>query len=143
MPRVSRATSLGPQGFFGAYAPVNPTTGLTLLTLAVSGNGTLTTSIQAAFNFLWKRLSAQFDQSDWTFNIELSGLGRKLFDLPMRGALFFGEANAAGRASVWPYGQTLMPPQEVPANSNVLISVTNGTAGVLNVSFGLIGSHFR
>lgn len=135
LPRVAGAYSGSPTQFAAAYS--TPVT-----TIGTNATTTFSVGIQAAYNFLWRRLNAQFNRSDWSFNIQLSGLGRNLFDVPLRGALIFGEA-ASASSPIFAHGWTLAPPQEVPANSNLIVTVTNGATGSLDITFGFIGTNYR
>lgn len=114
--------------------------GLILATLAASASATFVTQVQSGVHFLLKRITAGFDRNDWSFNIELGAYQRNLFDELARGAdHFFGQFDTATAAPRWQGGYFMHPPVLVPANSNITIKVTNGTAGALNISFALHG----
>ena len=136
MPQIAVAAAKIPGAFVGGYTA-------SVTALATSTTTQLSIQIQAAYNFLWRKLTGQFNVSDWTIQIQLSGLGRNLFDVPMRGALLFGEANSATAAPMWHGGWILAPPQPVPSNSNVLLTIANGTTGALTLHLGFLGTNYR
>lgn len=118
--------------------------GLIVATIAASASATFATQIQSGTHFLLKRITAGFDRNDWSFNIELGAYQRTLFDELARGAdHFFGQFDTAAVSPRWQNGYHLNPPVFVPANSNVYIKVTNGTAGVLTISFALHGEDMQ
>lgn len=114
--------------------------GLIVQTVAASASATFVTQIQAGTHFLLKRITAGYDRNDWSFNVNLNAYQRDLFDERARGAdHFFGQFDTATAAPRWQGGYHFSPPVFVPANSNITISVTNGTAGILTISFALHG----
>lgn len=106
--------------------------------IAVSSVATDTIAIQSSHNFVLRYVTCQYDQTDWTFQINLTGLGRNLFDQALRGALLFG-GFAAG-APTWERGMVIGPPMLIPANTTIVITTTNGATGALNIAFGFIGN---
>lgn len=124
-----------------------PTAGGTVVaTIAASASASFVTQVQSGYHFIMRRITAGFDQNDWSFNVTLTGYGSKsLGEGLVRGAdHFFGFPDiAAVAARRWSYGYDFLPAVFVPANSNIVIDVTNGTAGVLNISFALHGMEQR
>lgn len=135
MPQVAQAVAKIPGVFVGGYT-------VSVASLAASATTQLTFQVQAAYHFLWRRLTGQFDQVDWTIQIHLTGLGRNIFDLPFRGALLFGEASGAAEP-MWQGGFACQPPQPIPSNSNVTVTIANGSTGALNLFLGFFGTNYR
>ncbi|HNQ49492.1 MAG TPA: hypothetical protein PKI22_08775 [Hydrogenophilus thermoluteolus] len=107
--------------------------------LAASQTTEFSVPVQAGYAFHLHYITADYDRSDWTFQAFITMLGRTLFDRPMRGSLFFGQANAAASPFVWDHGYRLPMVQVLPANGALTITVTNGAAGVLNLFMGFHG----
>ena len=108
--------------------------------IATSSTATATISIQASHDFQLKHITCQYNRNDWTFSVNLTGLGAQVFDQDIRGALIFGEHDLANGSPSWPRGMAIRPAMTIPANTSVVIKVTNGTTGTLDIYFALIGN---
>jgi hypothetical protein len=104
--------------------------------IAASATASATVAIQNSNAFLMRHITAQFDQNDWVLQITLTGLGTQLFNQDTRGATLFGTLVT----DPWDRGFQIRPPMIVPNNTTIVVNVTNGATGVLNLFMTFTGN---